>query len=108
VFRNTMFVDNQAGNPWGQAYSCSATGTGDHVMQWVTEFDGAGSDPCIPEVTAADPVLADPADNGGPTFTMLPGAGSPALQLGSGCEAVDQRGLPRDPNACDLGAVELP
>lgn len=108
VIRNTLFVDNSAGNPWGQAYSCYSTGTGDHVLQWVTDFDGAGSDSCISDVIAEDPLLADPADNGGFTFTMLPDANSPALQTGQDCEPVDQRGLERDTAACDLGAVELP
>ncbi len=108
VFKNSVFADNQAGNPWGQTYSCSATGTGDHVVQWVSDFDGAGSDPCIAGVTAADPALADPADNGGPTFTMLPGAGSPVLGAGADCEPVDQRGEARNTAVCDLGAVEVP
>ncbi len=108
VFRNTVFVDNKAGNPWGQAYSCAATGTGDHVLQWVTDFKGAGSDSCISGVTAADPMLADPADNGGPTFTMLPDAKSPVLAAGANCETSDQRGQARNTAACDLGAVEVP
>ncbi len=108
VFKNSVFADNQAGNPWGQTYSCSATGTGDHVVQWVSDFNDAGSDPCIPGVTAADPALAAPADNGGPTLTMLPGAGSPVLGAGADCEPTDQRGEPRNTAACDLGAVEIP
>jgi hypothetical protein len=53
-------------------------------------------------------MLAEPADNGGPTFTMMPGEGSAALGAGSGCEAMDQRGDPRDTANCDLGAVEVP
>lgn len=108
VLNNTVFLDNKAGNPWGQAYSCSDTGTGEHVLQWVTELGGAGSDPCVPGVTAADPKLAAPADNGGPTFTMMPAANSPVLQAGKSCDAIDQRQQPRDPSACDLGSVELP
>jgi len=59
-------------------------------------------------VIGADPALAEPADNGGPTFTVLPGAGSAALGAGADCEPVDQRGQPRDTARCDLGAVELP
>jgi predicted outer membrane repeat protein len=108
VFRNTVFVDNKAGNPWGQAYSCAATGTGEHVLQWVADFKGAGSDACVSGVTAADPGLAEPADNGGPTWTMLPGANSPVLDAGAGCESTDQRGRPRPTAGCDLGAVEVP
>jgi len=53
-------------------------------------------------------MLAEPADNGGPTFTMLPGAGSAALGAGFNCEATDQRGEPRNTTSCDLSAVEVP
>lgn len=108
IMRNSIFVDNTAGNPWRQAYSCSATGAGDHVIQWVGDFSGLGSDPCIVGATATDPMMADPVDNGGPTLTMLPSNQSPALQTGRGCEPFDQRGQPRDTTTCDLGAVELP
>jgi predicted outer membrane repeat protein len=108
LLNNSVFVDNKAGNPWGQAYSCSATGTGAHVIQWLSESASTGSDSCIPGVIGADPDLAEPADNGGPTFTILPGAGSAALGAGADCEPVDQRGQPRDTARCDLGAVELP
>jgi len=105
---NSVFVDNAAGNPWAQAYSCSDTGEGSEVLQWVSEFGDAGSDLCVPQVLAEDPALAEPADNGGPTLTMLPAAGSAVLGRGTGCEALDQRGEPRDPTSCDLGSVELP
>jgi hypothetical protein len=44
-------------------------------------------------------------DNGGDTETMLPAAGSPAIGIGTGCPATDQRGQPR-PAACTAGAVE--
>ncbi len=106
---NSIFVDNSAGNPWGQAYSCGETGTGDHVLQWLSESGDAGSDRCTPDIIVADPLLdAEPGDHGGPTPTLLLGGGSPALGAGVGCEVTDQRGETRDPDACDLGAVELP
>jgi hypothetical protein len=109
VIENSLFVDNTTGNPWNQARSCGETGTGSNVLQWHSADGNGGDDPCIPTIIEADPVLAaEPADNGGPTPTLLLGAGSAALQAGSGCEATDQRGEPRDPNACDLGAVEIP
>lgn len=60
--------------------------------------------------TDADPALQAIADNGGPTQTMLPGAGSPAIDMAGSCtaETTDQRGLARNVNGhCDLGAVEL-
>jgi hypothetical protein len=37
VVDNTLFVDNTAGNPWNQAYSCASTGTGSNVLQWLSD-----------------------------------------------------------------------
>ena len=108
VMRNSVFVDNTAGNPWNQAYSCGSTGRGDHVLQWQHGSRSAGADRCIAQVVARDPLLSAPADHGGPTFTMLPGASSGALGAGTDCEPVDQRGQSRGRAACDLGAVEIP
>jgi hypothetical protein len=63
-----------------------------------------------------NPLLGALANNGGPTMTHLPGAGSPAIDGGvaTGCPAADQRGVarPQDGNndstvACDSGAVEI-
>jgi len=109
TLQNSLFVDNESGNPWGQARNCSDTASGAHVLQWYSPDGDGGADTCIPEPLIADPALApEPADNGGPTPTLILGAGSAALGAGSDCEATDQRGQPRDPSACDLGAVELP
>jgi hypothetical protein len=48
------------------------------------------------------------ADNGGPTLTFMPQAGSPAINAGAGCPARDQRGASRPFGpACDIGAVEF-
>ena len=56
-----------------------------------------------------DPVLGPLQGNGGPTQTEAIGAGSAALDAGSGCELTDQRGLFRGGAAgpCDIGAFEL-
>ncbi|MFM8862266.1 MAG: choice-of-anchor Q domain-containing protein [Acidimicrobiia bacterium] len=63
-----------------------------------------------------DPLLEDLADNGGPTKTMLPAAGSPAIDAGPATvpdfegNGFDQRGTPfvRVYNGrIDVGAVEL-
>lgn len=67
-----------------------------------------------------DPRLGPLQDNGGPTWTMLPAAGSPAIDRGSpaapggggaACEATDQRGGARPVFGglgaiCDAGAAE--
>ena len=64
-------------------------------------------DSCISSVTAADPMVADPADNGGPTVTMLPDVKGLVLAAGGDCETFDQRGQPRNTAVCDLEAVEI-
>jgi len=64
---------------------------------------------CAADVTTADPLLGALQDNGGPahTFTMLPGAGSPAIGAGKACPSADQRGDARPADACTSGAVEV-
>ena len=59
---------------------------------------------------ALDPRLGAPADNGGPTATMRPGAASAVIDriVSGGCPATDQRGAVRPSGAgCDTGAVEI-
>jgi len=61
-----------------------------------------------------DPLLGPLQDNGGPTFTMAPGPGSPAIDaaVDAICAAdpvnnLDQRGIVRPQGLhCDIGAVE--
>jgi hypothetical protein len=64
-----------------------------------------GGDGCVPGALTGDPLLGPLQDNGGPTKTMLPGAGSPAIGKGMSCPMTDERGEPRK-SACTLGAVE--
>jgi hypothetical protein len=86
---------------------------GDHNLQyaWVDGVavpTGPQSDmDCTAGITRADPLLAPLADNGGDSWTKVPGAGSPALGAGTDCPAVDQRGEPRDSGTCTIGAVEV-
>jgi uncharacterized repeat protein (TIGR01451 family) len=59
-----------------------------------------------------NPLLGSLEENGGPTPTMLLGAGSPAIEAGTNetCAKLDQRGGARPATAgaqCDLGAVEV-
>jgi hypothetical protein len=65
----------------------------------------------------ADPLLGPLQDNGGPTRTMAPASGSPALDAGREAGlVVDQRGFPRPSDlpgvanfagGTDMGAVEI-
>jgi hypothetical protein len=60
----------------------------------------------------ADPKLGPLADNGGPTLTYAPQAGSPAIdevpKSAAPCSATDQRGVSRPQGAaCDAGAYEI-
>jgi len=59
-----------------------------------------------------NPLLGSLGENGGPTPTMLLGAGSPAIEAGTNetCAEQDQRGDARPATAgaqCDIGAVEV-
>ncbi|WP_206025238.1 choice-of-anchor Q domain-containing protein [Micromonospora zingiberis] len=105
VLNNTVFVANSAGNPWGQSMTCSSTGTGGRVVQWlVTSRDN--SNKCVPGVTAANPRLAAPVANGGSTWNMMPAKNSPLLGAGAKCESRDQRGEKRSTARCDIGSVQ--
>jgi hypothetical protein len=64
-----------------------------------------GGDKCVGGAMSGDPLLGPLQDNGGPTRTMMPGAGSPAIGKGMSCPATDQTGKPRK-TPCTLGAVE--
>lgn len=76
---------------------------------------GEASDPLLGDVgnvTATDPMLGALANNGGPTQTMLPLAGSPAINAGDPAfaapPATDQRGQARVfGGRIDIGAVEV-
>lgn len=56
--------------------------------------------------TVADPLLDPLADNGGLTHTRALQTGSPAIDAGNGCAAMDQRGAARI-GSCDIGAFEF-
>jgi hypothetical protein len=68
---------------------------------------------CPATFATVDPKLGPLQANGGPTATMLPAAGSPALDAipAAACGVTtDQRGLPRPSppgGSCDIGAVEI-
>jgi hypothetical protein len=101
---DSILSGSTAGNEWGLAQSCTDPMQGAHNLQWPapSEQDIA----CTTGAIAADPLLGELSDNGGPTMTIALLAGSPAIDAGEGCLATDQRGLPRT-GSCDLGAFEV-
>ena len=56
-----------------------------------------------------NPLLGPLANNGGPTNTLALLPGSPAINAAgsAGCPATDQRGVPRPPGHCDIGAFQF-
>ena len=99
ALRNTIVADNGSGQ-W-------APGCSDPLEDGGGNLEWPGDQACSADPLVADPLLGALADNGGPTATMLPAAGSPAGDLGTGCPETDQRGEPRG-EPCTAGAVELP
>ena len=98
VFKNTLIAGNTAMYTPG----CNAqheSGGGN------LQFPGGAL--CTESPTVADPVLGMLGDNGGPTESLVPGASSPAIGLGTGCPPTDQRGEARG-EPCTAGAVEAP
>jgi predicted outer membrane repeat protein len=92
---NTLVSDNSGP-------SCSGAGIVDMGGN-LTWFDTT-----CPGISA-DPLLGPLEDNGGPTWTMMPAADSPAVDGAEldACTRTDQRRLPRPAGAgCDIGAVE--
>jgi hypothetical protein len=124
TLENTIIAGNTAANGTGNnpgAFTAgpnvdgAVTSNGHNLLGVATEatgFTGTG------DLTGANPLLAALADNGGPTKTMEPLAGSDAIDAGVAAGATtDQRGEPRtvdDPgvpneatsDGTDIGAFE--
>lgn len=113
--RNSIIFGNTATQDPSQTNDCyNAVSDGYNLV-------GTASGTCFTSVDATtqyatDPDLAILADNGGPTRTHAIDETSPAFDEGNpatpgsggnSCESADQRGLPRGPNRCDVGAFEL-
>ena len=102
-FTNTIIVSSTNGDACVNEHGTIATNINNLV-----EDGSCGAS------LSGDPMLADLADNGGPTWTMALLAGSPAIDAGDDttCAAapvsgVDQRGVTRPQGAhCDIGAYE--
>ena len=107
LLRNTIVTGNFA-----------AAGSADCGSRGVVRFRSRGhnlaSDGSCPfrlpsDLPNTNPVLGPLANNGGPTSTLALLPGSPAIGAGSsvGCPATDQRGVPRPPDHCDIGAFQF-
>jgi len=104
LLRNSIVANAGAGN---NCHGTITIGTG--VLSW------PASDATCGAFGVADPMLGTLQDNGGPSFTMLPGEGSAAIDVGNTgtCASapinnLDQRGVARPQGAaCDIGAVEV-
>jgi hypothetical protein len=107
--QSSIFLRNTAQNP-GAEMQCQMTATGVGDLQFPANHVNGGSPDkaCVVGITFADAQLDPVGDNGGPTPTAAPRAGSPAIGLGKACPATDQRGRPRKADGCTSGAVELP
>ena len=109
--QDSLFAENVSAAPTGSDIAGVINSLGNNLIGAVD-----GSSGWLPEsgdLTGSlsnplDPILATLAVYGGPTPTMPPLRGSPAIDAGSGSGvAVDQRGLARPQGAgFDIGAVE--
>jgi hypothetical protein len=107
---NSIVAGNNSGNGANDIFNLS-TGTleGTNIIQNLSD-PGSGISGTTP-INAA-PLLAALGNYGGPTQTMPPLSGSPAIDAGSDSAtntfAADQRGLPRlSGQHVDIGAVEV-
>jgi hypothetical protein len=105
---NTLFVNNTSKDA-GAGMTCAGTSDGANDLQWPKNHlvGGAPDTACVTGITFADATLSPLADNGGPTWTMAPKPGSPAIGLGKACPKTDQRGHARKADGCTAGAYEV-
>lgn len=109
---NVILVDDTAVSGSPEIHNYSTTATLSHSLVYNTAA-ASGACPtgntCGSGMVYADPKLGALQDNGGATPTMLPAAGSAAIDTGTctGAPTTDQRGVARPQgNTCDIGAVE--
>ncbi len=94
--KNTIIADNVGFNCDGVAINSNGHNLDD-------DFSCGLSHPT--DLFPQNPNLGPLQDNGGPTFTQVLGLDL-AKNVGTGCPPTDQRGYPRLPNNCDIGAYE--
>jgi uncharacterized protein (TIGR03382 family) len=110
VLQNSIVDGSIAGNAWNPISCLTQFQEGGGNLQWPVARAGGGSDVpgalCSSSVSVAASQLGVLRDNGGPTLTILPGPGSPAIGHATSCPPADQRGVARSPTGCSAGAAE--
>lgn len=108
TINNTLFSANTTTDCGAPMACATGASTGSHNLQWpATHAVCSTADrACTPGAVFKNPLLDELESNGGPTQTVAPLSGSPALGVGSNCPATDQRGVARPPNGCTAGAVQ--
>ena len=107
---NSIFTGNTASTGRGFGFSVGANLSHSIFNTYDTVNTGAATGP---GVIVGNPLLGALQNNGGSTLTMLPGAGSPAIDAGDNSlipsgVTTDQRGFARIANGTvDMGAVEV-
>ncbi|HET9049299.1 MAG TPA: choice-of-anchor Q domain-containing protein [Chiayiivirga sp.] len=120
IYNAAMGMEPGSGNPafvnvilWGNA---APSGAQLHNMYGAPTLDhslvegGCPSGATCTALVTGDPLLGAMGDHGGFTESLLPGAGSAAIDAGTctGAPVTDQRGVVRPQGAgCDIGAVEV-
>lgn len=106
---NSIIADNTGGNVWNPWNINSTAMDGGGNIQWPTHRpNGQAETPATAGVGWYDPLLEEPAANGGPVATAALENSSPALAAGvvAGV-ATDARGRAR-PSIPDVGAFQSP
>jgi hypothetical protein len=108
LLRNTIVAGNT--DAAGNSADCASIG----LVAFRSRGHNLASDRTCPfrlpsDLPNTDPRLGPLTDNGGPTDTLALLPDSPAINAGAtlGCPATDQRGVPRPPGHCDIGAFQL-
>ena len=99
---NTIFAGTEVGEACGLP--------GSTLTENISNFYADGSCGTNGVDTVTDNLIVGPlADNGGPTRTHAvdPGSDTVDAAASSRCQPTDQRGVPRDPEVCDIGAFEV-